>query len=653
MNKLGEKAEIQARIETLEAQLHDARVELEKLDGERAPLQSTQSISEKKGYLFKWADRSIGWGGSKWGLRYVVLKNGRLSYYGSHQEATPRYGVLLRGLAVRDDGWKRNRRHVSKTPGEDPPLDEPGAYFFVFSIYERPDTSSQSITLDNTDIVPLLRFSTPSLADKARWISSISETCSYCETDMFLKDEALRAAEMTKRQEEEKIMANAMPESRDETLPPLYFAPAPPRPKALQKRMPSVPSFTKQLDHANEPNKHLPRVQSFQSKTKDGDFDKVEARSKRSYPASKPMHREAACSLLSPDAKTQNFRGFLNLGFLILLVSNFRLLLETIRNHGFALSFSLPTMGDFSHDPWQHFPFITAFLVQLGFVALAFAIEWMLGSGRLDEYLGMTLHYMNAHTALGSSCVVVWTAIDQPVTGFVLLFYAIITWMKLISYVQANEDYRLTRGQNEDPAHTPRRLVEDLDPHEMHLAYPENVTLRNILYFWCAPTLTYQMAFPKFPRVRWWKVLTIVSRMIAVIMVSSFLVAQVVNPTLRGLLRDLEDTGGKFSIHILFKYWLQLSITRYAGSIDDSECTSALFSRFLCSTYLWLLMFYGYFHLYLNLCAELLRFGDRIFYRDWWNSATASAFWYGTQCQTSADYLSQFFCHFSPLCVLF
>ena len=36
--------------------------------------------------------------------------------------------------------------------------------------------------------------------------------------------------------------------------------------------------------------------------------------------------------------------------------------------------------------------------------------------------------------------------------------------------------------------------------------------------------------------------------------------------------------------------------------------------------YIWLLMFYCFFHLWLNILAELLRFGDRAFYKDWWNA---------------------------------
>ena len=36
----------------------------------------------------------------------------------------------------------------------------------------------------------------------------------------------------------------------------------------------------------------------------------------------------------------------------------------------------------------------------------------------------------------------------------------------------------------------------------------------------------------------------------------------------------------------------------------------------------WLLFFYMYFHSFLNATAEILRFGDRQFYRDWWNAST-------------------------------
>lgn len=45
------------------------------------------------------------------------------------------------------------------------------------------------------------------------------------------------------------------------------------------------------------------------------------------------------------------------------------------------------------------------------------------------------------------------------------------------------------------------------------------------------------------------------------------------------------------------------------------------------SIIIWLLMFYVIFHSYLNLWAELLRFGDRQFYRPWWNATTIAEYW--------------------------
>jgi diacylglycerol O-acyltransferase-1 len=136
--------------------------------------------------------------------------------------------------------------------------------------------------------------------------------------------------------------------------------------------------------------------------------------------------------------------------------------------------------------------------------------------------------------------------------------------------------------------------------------HESNITLGNIYYFWLAPTLTYQIAFPKTPRIRSLRVVGILIRMVFVLSMFTFLTAQIVAPNLEHLLKDLEATNGRYTYSILAEYWLKLSIA---------------------NTYLWLLGFYFYFHLYLNLFAELLRFGDRVFYKDWWNSGEVSAYW--------------------------
>jgi diacylglycerol O-acyltransferase-1 len=79
-----------------------------------------------------------------------------------------------------------------------------------------------------------------------------------------------------------------------------------------------------------------------------------------------------------------------------------------------------------------------------------------------------------------------------------------------------------------------------------------------------------------------------------------FLCAQIVVPQLELLVRDLEKSKGEVRVHVLGDYLLRLSIA---------------------STYIWLLGFFGFFHCFMNITAELLRFGDRVFFKDWWNAS--------------------------------
>ena len=150
---------------------------------------ATLAPPNKSGYLFKWQDRSIGWGGTKWGLRFVRLNHGQLSYYKNHDERSPRYILTLKNCAVRDEGAKINKRHSSganKTPqnnslkssiisngGENEyhptslsdfedddffGIDsteknrQSGSHFYVFSIYQRSTTEKSK--KDDDDDVP-------------------------------------------------------------------------------------------------------------------------------------------------------------------------------------------------------------------------------------------------------------------------------------------------------------------------------------------------------------------------------------------------------------------------------------------------------------------------------------------------------------------
>ena len=62
-----------------------------------------------------------------------------------------------------------------------------------------------------------------------------------------------------------------------------------------------------------------PSAANFRSTTQNQDMDQIEKKTRGGYPPSKPMHRYSAPSYLSVEAPIQNYRGFFNLGVLILI----------------------------------------------------------------------------------------------------------------------------------------------------------------------------------------------------------------------------------------------------------------------------------------------------------------------------------------------
>ena len=126
--------------------------------------------------------------------------------------------------------------------------------------------------------------------------------------------------------------------------------------------------------------------------------------------------------------------------------------------------------------------------------------------------------------------------------------------------------------------------------------------MKQLHYFLAAPTLVFQLSYP---RSDGRSLFFIIRRLFELIVCGSLIVlviAQYVSPTLINSI-DSFDRGD--IIHLLERV-LKLCIP---------------------NTVVWLAMFYGFFHTYLNLVAELLRFGDRIFYRDWWNSGDLGEYW--------------------------
>lgn len=114
-------------------------------------------------------------------------------------------------------------------------------------------------------------------------------------------------------------------------------------------------------------------------------------------------------------------------------------------------------------------------------------------------------------------------------------------------------------------------------------------------YFLFAPTLVYRDEYPRTKRIRWSVVFRHVLEVIGVIFYISFIFERFLTPLFESF-GDAHISSGKFV--------LSLFGTIMPGSLS-----------FLCG-------FYCLLHAWMNASSELLRFADRMFYRDWWNASS-------------------------------
>ncbi|KAJ1646211.1 hypothetical protein J3B02_000558 [Coemansia erecta] len=135
------------------------------------------------------------------------------------------------------------------------------------------------------------------------------------------------------------------------------------------------------------------------------------------------------------------------------------------------------------------------------------------------------------------------------------------------------------------------------------VAYPDNVTLRNFGYFWLAPTLCYQPSYPRMAGpISKSFVAKRVSELVIICVTMYVIIQQYAVPTLVGSVKAIDTRNG---------FWLSERVLKLS----------------VISATIWFLGFYALFHAGLNALAEVLRFADRAFYLDWWNSVDLAAYW--------------------------
>ncbi|KAL8178031.1 UNVERIFIED_CONTAM: Sterol O-acyltransferase 1, partial [Gekko kuhli] len=122
------------------------------------------------------------------------------------------------------------------------------------------------------------------------------------------------------------------------------------------------------------------------------------------------------------------------------------------------------------------------------------------------------------------------------------------------------------------------------------------------LYFLFAPTLIYRDEYPRTPTRRWSYVAT----------------------------KFAQVLGSLFYVYYIF---MRLCIPIYRNYVWEPfnirGLVLCIFNSILPGVLIFLLGFFSFLHCWLNAFAEMLRFDDRMFYKDWWNS-TSYANYYRT-----------------------
>ncbi|KAK2725996.1 sterol O-acyltransferase 1-like [Artemia franciscana] len=120
------------------------------------------------------------------------------------------------------------------------------------------------------------------------------------------------------------------------------------------------------------------------------------------------------------------------------------------------------------------------------------------------------------------------------------------------------------------------------------------------LYFLFAPTLIYRHRYPRTPSTSWSKVFSYFAQVVGMIIYMYFIFVRFCVPVFR-----------KFGQ-------------------EPFTCKGIILSVFGCmmpGTLVLVITFYCVLHVWLNGFAEMLRFGDRMFYEDWWNSSSYSRYY--------------------------
>ncbi|KAG8657056.1 hypothetical protein MANES_03G036000v8 [Manihot esculenta] len=323
------------------------------------------------------------------------------------------------------------------------------------------------------------------------------------------------------------------------------------------------------------------------------DKDKVEKRGasdvKFTYRPSVPAHRVLRESPLSSDnIFKQSHAGLFNLCVVVLVAVNSRLIIENLMKYGWLIK----TGFWFSSRSLRDWPLLMSCLTLPVFSLAAYLVEKLAYRKYISESIVVFFHVLITSAAVICPVSVILSCESAVLSGVTLMLFACIEWLKLVSYAHTNHDMRAVANSIDKGDALSSTLSAD---------YCRDVSFKSLVYFMVAPTLCYQPIYPRTACVRKGCVVRQFVKLIIFTGFMGFIIEQYINPIVQNSQHPL-----KGDLLNAIERVLKLSVP---------------------NLYVWLCMFYCFFHLWLNILAELLCFGDREFYKDWWNARTVDEYW--------------------------
>lgn len=374
-------------------------------------------------------------------------------------------------------------------------------------------------------------------------------------------------------------------------------------------------------------------------------------------------HRVVQPSLLSSEDQSINLRGLINLAIITLVVLTVRLMIENLIKYGWLIrmdlidqlidglvdhSFNVPVLFGclflFTISPFTTYYIEQFSNDQLNHVVNRVNKQMIVHSTNQSNNQSFNFSTCQSikHVANATHFIHIATIFLLPqymvtqfelsfLVGLILMFDCLIMTMKLVSVAHYGHAIRTRlikqlvehsiEQSNKQPSEQPNTEASEpsdvLNDQPLQTPLePIHITLGQLLYFTVAPTLVFQQHYPRSQRIR---VRFLIRRLIeffVLVLLQLVLIEQYIMPTIKNSMPHIDRS-------------MNQSINQSPSSILENSLwfTERILKLSIPNGFFWLFMFYSVFHSYLNALGECLRFGDRLFYKDWWNCQSLDVYW--------------------------